>query len=86
MEKKDKDAVVFRKDPDGTVVALFPNLPANVSGYYCTCFQHVGQHGSADYGLVVSNTKPATPAEYEALKTELEGRGYVLCVYTRRPR
>ena len=46
-----KVAVVFRKDRDGWrgVFALFPELPADLGGLYCTCYQHVGQHCAADY-------------------------------------
>jgi hypothetical protein len=45
-------------------------------------YEHVGQHGEADLGIV-ADTRAATPAEYADLKKELEGRGYVLTVVQR---
>jgi hypothetical protein len=84
--------VVFRKWPKregGDVIALFPE---NIAvGYYCDSYQHVGQHGAADYSGVVSMTKPAKPEEYAALKRELESAPYeyklrVIRRYTRRTR
>jgi len=60
----------------GDIVALFPELPGSQG--YCLCYQHVGQHGDASYPYVISITKPATPEEYNDLKTELESIGYVL--------
>jgi len=41
-------------------------------------YVHVGQHGAADYNLVVGQSKPAQPAEYAELKAELENIGYNL--------
>jgi len=76
------EPAVFRKDLDGTV-APFPNLPAHA--HYCTCYQYIGQHSSADYGLVISHTVLATFSEYEDHKKELESCGYYLRVYHRRP-
>lgn len=86
----DSTTVVFRfwKDHhkggygDG-VLALFPEVSHH--GAYCDSYEHVGQHGGADYDLCIAATRPATPAEYAALKAELEGRGYTLTVRQRRP-
>jgi hypothetical protein len=71
----DTTRVVFRtwKD-DGSVIALFPDLA--VGGGCCESYQHVGQHGGADYGHVVSKSRPSTPAEYMALKMELARAPY----------
>ena len=78
-------AVVFRKDrgKDGDVFALMPELPSDIDGYYCTSYQHVGQHSGADYQGCIAASVPATPAEYEDLKQELTGRGYNLRVVQR---
>ena len=84
---KDKPVtVIFRrwKYYDGDVIALFPELPADVHGMQCMSFEHVGQHGSADYHEVMHNTEPATPEEYGGLRAELEDRGYVLVVRSRQ--
>jgi hypothetical protein len=70
-------------DKEGIVFALFPEIPA--TDRYCTCFEHVGQHGSADYSGCIANSRPATQEEYADLAAELTGRGYNLQVYQRRP-
>lgn len=71
--------VIFRKFRDGAIIALFPyeifTMRGDVGSY-----MHVGQHSSAEYKFVVDMTKLATPDEYAALKSELEGLGYVLRV------
>jgi hypothetical protein len=74
-----KVAVVFRKWRDtGGVIALFPELPADIHGLFCDCYEHVGQHGGADYHGVVRQTVPATPEESAALSAELNRIGYRL--------
>lgn len=73
---------VWRGDP-ATTLALFPELPANREPYCCLSFEHIGQHGAADYRLVLQKTRPARPQEYAELKQELEGRGYRLKIYHR---
>ncbi len=79
----EKVKVVFRKDRDGTVFALFPYEAADDQGH-CTCFQHVGQHSAADYAGCIATSVPATTKEYAPLKRELEGRGYEVTVIRRR--
>ena len=38
--------VVFRRWRDGAgVIALFPELPADMHGLCCDSYEHVGQHG-----------------------------------------
>jgi hypothetical protein len=76
-----KTKVIFRKwkdDGHGDIIALFPELPSDLHGVYCDSYEHVGQHGGADYYGVIKMTKLATPAEYASLKDELEGMGYEL--------
>ena len=68
-----KTIVIFRKDNAGCF-ALFPELPADNQGYFCTCFQHIGQHCSADYRGCMAQSDPAKPAEYADLQQELEQR------------
>lgn len=72
---KETTKVVFRKFKDGMIIALFPELvegPGMIMSY-----EHVGQHGVASV-LIVGDTKPASPSEYDALYKELEGLGYRL--------
>lgn len=78
--------VVFRKfAKGGDIIALFPELPAGHRGNV-TCYQHVGQHGAADYSTVIDMSYPAKPTEYAALHAELIAIGYVLDVRTRSRR
>ena len=59
-----KDPVVIRvwKGNPDDVFALFPTDPADNYGRYCTSYQHVGQHSSADYGHCIRQSRPATNA------------------------
>lgn len=86
---KEKTTVIFRKwkvqtDP-GDIIALFPWVEESPGR--CSSFEHVGQHGRADYCGVIRLTTPATPAEYADLKRELEQYyGYNLTIRKRRSR
>ena len=77
--------VIFRKDRTGwkDCFALFLELPSDSQGFFCTAYQRVGQHCSADYNLCIAQSDPATPAEYADLLKELERRGYILTVQRR---
>lgn len=81
---KHQTTVVFRKYPDGSIIALMPAVKWDHRGN-CTSYMHVGQHGGADYQGVIASTKPAQPGEYEDLKRELQGLGYSLRIVHRRP-
>jgi hypothetical protein len=73
------DTVVFRKwKENGDVIALFPELPADLYGDYCDAYEHVGQHGRADYHGVVQHTKPCSPDDAADLVAELRTIGYKL--------
>jgi len=78
--------VIFRKwkQSPHTVIALFPTEPATRRRGEVLSYEHIGQHGAADYSGVISLTKPAKPSEYRALKKELEGIGYRLKVVQRQ--
>ena len=87
------ERVIFRKWRDsGDIVALFPDISAgaypcgDVTLPLCQSYEHVGQHGGADYRHVLGCTIPASPAEYADLAGELSGRGYRLKVYTQPKR
>ena len=71
-------AVVFRKwrDKSGGILALFPEIAVDMEGYYCESFEHMGQHGGADYRGCIARTVPAKPEEYADLKRELESYPY----------
>jgi hypothetical protein len=73
------DIVVFRRWKNtGDVIALFPELPADLGGDHCDSYEHVGQHGGADYHGVVQHTKPCSPDDAADLVAELRTIGYVL--------
>lgn len=83
----DKTIVIFRVWKSGygkgNVIALFPNVPADENNLVSS-FEHVGQHGAADYHHCIRMTRPATPAEYADVKRELETEyGYNLDVRKR---
>lgn len=82
--KVEKTVVVFRVWHNGDVIALFPNEDAGNG--LCSSYEHVGQHGGADYVGVVSLTRPAKPGEYRELATELRRIGYKLVIRSRRVR
>ena len=74
-----KDKVIFRTWKDnGEVIALFPEIPSDRNGYYCTSYQHVGQHGGGSVALTMVHTKPSTAEEIAPLAAELTSIGYVL--------
>jgi hypothetical protein len=73
------EVVVFRRWKDtGDIIALFPEFPTDTAGNYCESYEHVGQHGGADYYGVVQATRPVSPEEYATLARELELIGYCL--------
>ena len=80
--------VVFRKPRAKSlaheITAVFPCEPAGNTGYDCTCYAHVGQHGGCSMTWY-HGTRAAKPEEYAALKAEVEGApyGYRLRVYSR---
>lgn len=65
------------------VFALFPGHAGTNAWWTCSCYQHIGQHSSADLSGCIADSTPATPTEYRDLKRELEGCGYRLNIVTR---
>jgi hypothetical protein len=82
---KEKTKVIFRKwtDKNGGVIAFFPEIPTEDVGYFMQSYEHLGQHGSADYNKLLRYTRPAKPDEYADLKAELQGIGYNLRIVKR---
>ena len=65
--------VIFRRFKEGDVIALFPLECGTSSPYTCGSYQHVGQHGAADPGIVYCTTPAQDDApDVVALRTELE--------------
>jgi len=77
------DKVIFRKFIGGNIIALFPEILSDAHFHTCSSYEHVGQHGSADYNHVIQKTKPAVEKEYKDLYNELTKRGYKLKVIKR---
>lgn len=75
--------VVFRVCKEGVVYALMPEIKADVAGRYCTSYEHVGQHGAADYYYCIATSRPAEPHEYQNLIDELGRVGYKVKVIQR---
>lgn len=68
--------VVFRRYPDGQVIALFPDTPWSGQRGEVTSYMHLGQHGAADYAGVIAATRQAREDEYGNLLSELQATGY----------
>ena len=88
-KRRSCDRVVLRRWKPSTghgVIALFPEMPEGRG--LVNSYEHVGQHGAADYGLVVQRSTPVAQQDPEALDLlrELRTRGYNPCAVRRRPR
>jgi len=77
-----KTDVIFRKEKDGDILAVFPYDIANFRGN-CTCYAHIGQH-SAMVWEYLRGIKPAKELEYSDLYRELISIGYDLNVIKKR--
>ena len=78
--------VIFRKWRDGgDIIALFPAEPSDINGYYCEAYEHVGQHGGADYFGIINATRPVSLEEAAPLAEELTRIGDVLKPSKRAP-
>ena len=69
---------IFRRYPDGDVIALFPE--DDWGNETCGSYMRVGQHGGADYSHVIGSTKKCSPFLYESLRQELTSIGYNLLI------
>ena len=67
--------VIFRKFKDNDIIALLPTIPGDMNPNTCESYMHIGQHGSADLGIIY-DTKLAKQTEYDDLLQELESIGY----------
>lgn len=57
------------------VCAFFPTEPGD-DPRSMSCYSTIGEHASARSGYIGRKTKPATPAQVEAMLTELRRIGY----------
>ena len=68
--------VIFRKEKDGEILAVFPYL--SYRNYTIDCYAHLGQHHTCTWPYVRDCTKKAIPEEYKHLYNELVSIGYQL--------
>jgi hypothetical protein len=70
--------VIFRRWPNGRIIALFPYMPRhwNEDEDLSMSYEHGVHHGWANVASVVRRTTPANPAEIASLRKELEGEPY----------
>ncbi len=79
-----KDIVIFRKYPDGTPVAIFPEIPADVDGSLCVAYMYSPlpeeslRQDAASCTIVMRETEPLPRGESKAIKKSLEYLGYNL--------
>jgi hypothetical protein len=81
--------VVYRRwlTHSGSIIALFPFIPASVTNAEddCTAYEHVGQHGAANYLHCIEGTRAVDERDAEEtakLYMELRERGYELSPMT----
>jgi hypothetical protein len=82
------DKVVLRRWRTGSksLIALFPEQPADDYGYEVNSYESVGAHGPADYDHVISQTTPVLwhMRSELAFLNELQMLGYDTEVHWRR--
>ena len=75
-QDKQETEVIFRKFPEGDIIAIFPFEEWDRKGNYSS-YMHVGQHGGCSPDLAKELVRPGEE-EYQDLKEELESIGYNL--------
>lgn len=75
----EKTAVMFRKEYDGEILAVFPYL-SYMCSYQITGYAHIGQHCHFPWEYVEKDTTPAMPEEFKSLYDELTSIGHNLKV------
>ena len=71
------DVQFLFNEEEQDLFAYFPHEDYDRNGMFKSSYSHVGQH-SACSPQYAKESRKATKAEYQDLKTELEGLGYVL--------
>ena len=76
--------VIFRKEKNGEVLAVFPEFPGDNNPYRtCACYSHIGQHGAMALDYIKSTSELKYRMDYQDLYDELVSVGYDLEVVTR---
>jgi hypothetical protein len=72
------------QDKERDLIALFPKINYDsgdtTEPRFCMSYQQIGQHGQANYRMIMRQSRPTTKREYASLKRELETIGYKLKV------
>lgn len=66
----DTSTINEQRSPLCRVTAVLPAIPGDYRGGM-VCYAHVGQHASASFAWYSTQTRPASPEEYEPLLREL---------------
>jgi len=81
-----KTKVLFRKTPQGEILAVFPEIPADGTPDKCLAFRRTkksaGDHIAIPVALV-HIARPASFREYDNTRRELQGLGYTLEIKSR---
>lgn len=82
---KDDDItdVIFRKEKDNTVLAVFPYIISDSSGNI-TCYSHIGQHSSMSWEYFFKTKPCRSKHDFIDLYDELVSLGYNLNVIQKR--
>lgn len=73
----DNKKVVFRKfKDDGSIIALFPEMPWSEKNNMVTSYMLLGGHSGADYQGIISISEPAKKDECTRIMNTLEIMGY----------
>jgi hypothetical protein len=72
--------VIFRKFPEGDIIAIMPDEPFTTLGNDCMSYQHIGQHGGCSGWI--DSTAQADEEGYADLLAELQQIGYNVRVMT----
>lgn len=67
--------VLFRRFPDGDIIALFPEEKTGTGDNFIMSYQHIGQHSDASPELIEDLTVPGC-VDYDPLLQELVSIGY----------
>lgn len=81
-----KTKVLFRKTPQGEILAVFPEIPAEGTPDKCLAFRRTNKAAGDHIAIPVALAHIARPAdfpEYDNTRRELQGLGYVLEIKSR---
>ena len=80
---KDITDVIFRKEKDNNVIAVFPYIISDSTGNV-TCYSHVGQHSSMSWEYFFETIPCRNKHDFIGLYDELVLLGYNLNVIQKR--